>query len=105
MDNMLKSITGVCVYLDNVFISDSTEQEHLDRLNRVLALMSERGFRVAHEKCGFQQCEVSYLGHMINKKCLHPLENKVEAIVNAPAPTNTTELVFRNVSILLEVLI
>ena len=92
MDNMLKSIPGVCVYLDDVLISGSSEQEHLDSLNRVLALMAERGFRVAKEKCAFQQCEVSYLGHMIDKNGLHPLKNKVEAIVNAPAPTNTTEL-------------
>ena len=98
---MLKSIPGVCVYFDDVLISGSSEQEHLDRLNRGLALMAERGFRVANEKCAFQQCEVSYLGHMIDKNGLHPLKNKVEAIVNAPAPTNTTELK----SILLEVLI
>ena len=92
MDNMLKSIPGVCVYLDDVLISGSTEQEHLDRLNRVLALMAERGFRVAKEKCAFQQYEVSSLGHMIDKNGLHLLKNKVEAIVNAPAPTTATEL-------------
>ena len=55
MDNMLNSIPGVCVYIDDVLISGSAEQEHLDRLNRVLALMAERGFRVAKEKCVFQQ--------------------------------------------------
>ena len=76
MENTLKSIPGVCVYLDDVLISGSTEQEHLDRLNRVLALMAEGGFRVAMEKCAFQQCEVSYLGHMIDKNGLHPLKNK-----------------------------
>ena len=48
--------------------------------------MSERGFRVAKEKCAFQHCEVSYLGYMIDKNGLNPLKNKVEAIVNAPAP-------------------
>ena len=89
---MLKSIPGVCVYLDYVLISGSTEQEHLDRLNRVLTLMSERGFRVAKEKCAFQQCEVSYLGHMIDNDGSHPLKKREEAIVNALAPTDTTEL-------------
>ena len=92
MDHMLKSTPGVCVYLYYVLISGSTEQEHLDRLNRVLALMSERGFRGAKETCAFQQCEVSYLGHMIDMNGLHPLKNRMEDIVNAPAPTNTTEL-------------
>ena len=57
MDNMLKSIPGACVYLDDVLISSSSEQEHLDRLYRVLALMSERDFRVAKKKYAFQQCE------------------------------------------------
>ena len=46
MDNMLKCIPGVCVYLDDVLISGSTEQEYLDKLNRALAPMAERGFRV-----------------------------------------------------------
>ena len=50
--------------------------------------MAERGFRVAKEKCPLQQCEVSYLGHMIDKNGFHKLNNKLEAIVNAPAPTN-----------------
>ena len=98
--NILRSIHGVYVYLDDVLISDSSEQKHLDRFNHVLALMAERGFRVSKEKCAFQQCEVSYLGYMIDKDDLYPLKNKMEATVNAPAPTNT-----RNVSILLEVLI
>ena len=47
---MLKSNTGVCVHLDDVLLSGSTEQEHLDRLNRVSALMAER---VTKEKCAF----------------------------------------------------
>ena len=54
--------------------------------------MSEMGFRVAKEKCIFQQCKMSYLGHMIDTEGLHPLKNTVEAIVNTLAPTNTTEL-------------
>ena len=56
--------------------------------------MAERGFRVAKEKYAFQQCEESYLGHMIDRNGLHSLKNKVESIVNAPAPTTTNELNF-----------
>ena len=92
MDTMLKSIPGVCVYLDDVLISGSTGQVHLDRLNRVFALMAAKSFRVAKERWALQQCEVSYLGHMIDKNGLHPLKNNVEAIMNVPAPTNTTDL-------------
>ena len=64
---MLRSIPGGCDYLDDVLISGSTEKEHLDRLNRVLALMSERVSELLRIKCAFQQCEMSYLGHMLDK--------------------------------------
>ena len=47
LSNVMKSIPGVCVCLDDVLICGSAEQEHLDRLNRVLALMAEADFRVA----------------------------------------------------------
>ena len=35
---------------------------------------------------------MKYLGHIIDAKGLHPLASKVEAIQNAPAPTNVNEL-------------
>ena len=92
MGNMLKSISGICVYLNDVLISGYTEQEHLDKPNRVLALMTMRGFRGVKEKCAFHQCEVSYLGHMIDNNYLHSRKNKVKTIVNAPTPTHTIEL-------------
>ena len=60
--NMLKSISGACVYL-------VSEQGHLEMLNRVLTRMAERGIGVAKEKI-----ELCYLGHMLVKDCLHPLK-------------------------------
>ena len=38
------------------------------------------------------QSSVKYLGHIIDAKGLHPLASKLEAIQNAPAPTNVNEL-------------
>ncbi len=38
------------------------------------------------------QTSVEYLGHCIDKEGLHPTEEKVAAIVNAPKPNNVTEL-------------
>lgn len=36
--------------------------------------------------------EVSYLGHRIDANGLHPLEDKVKAILEAPSPRNASEL-------------
>lgn len=43
------------------------------------------GLRVKLSKCQFMQGSVEYLGHRIDKEgLLHPPEEKVAAIVNAP---------------------
>ena len=43
-------------------------------------------------KCIFVTTSVEYLGHIIDNKRLHPSPSKVQAIQQAPAPTNVTEL-------------
>ena len=44
------------------------------------------------EKCHFKEEEVQYLGYIINKYGLRPVEAKVDAIRKAPRPTNTIQL-------------
>ena len=43
-------------------------------------------------KCSFRVPEVSYLGYRIDAAGLHPTDDKVKAIVEAPAPTNVKQL-------------
>ena len=44
------------------------------------------------EKCVFLQSEVEYVGYHIDEKGIHTSPAKLEAIQQAPTPTNTTEL-------------
>ena len=57
----------------------------LDRLEKA-------GLRARKEKCQFFVPSVSYLGHKIDAEGLHPLPDKVQAIQEAPSPTNVQEL-------------
>ena len=43
-------------------------------------------------KCKFVVQSVSYLGHMIDQRGLHPLQEKVKAVKEVPNPTNISEL-------------
>ena len=54
--------------------------------------LSEAEFRFNKQKCRFIQPSAEYLGYVIDKKCIYRLSRKVEAICEAPAPSNVTEL-------------
>ncbi|XP_064469988.1 uncharacterized protein K02A2.6-like [Ornithodoros turicata] len=92
MDNMLKDLDGVIVYLDDILVMGRSEQEHIRNLERVLQRLMERGVRIKRGKCEFLKTELQYLGHVINAEGVKPSKEKVEAVLRAPAPTDKQQL-------------
>ena len=92
MEELLKDIPGVLCYLDDILITGATEAEHKQRLRQVLTALQSAGLRLSIEKCTIGVPSVSYLGYMIDKEGIHPTKEKVQAIAEAPAPTNITQL-------------
>ena len=80
------------MYLDDILLSSPTESDHLQLLDQVLDHLDKAGLRARKEKCQFFVPSVSYLGHKIDGEGLHPLPDKVQAIQEAPSPTNAQEL-------------
>ena len=92
MENLLQGIAGTCVYLDDILITGSTEQQHVENLAQVLSRLQRAGMRLKKDKCAFLLPSVTYLGHIISAQGLHTEDSKVKAIVDAPAPRDVTEL-------------
>ena len=81
--------------MDDILVTGPSLAEHLVKLqtlDRVLSLLSEAGLRLNRNKCFFLRDQVEYLGHIIDAQGLHPTEEKIAAIKNAPPPKNVNEL-------------
>ena len=92
MENVLQGIPFVVVRVGDILVSGSNDEEHLANLEEVLKRLSEHGLRLKKKKCAFMVNEVVYLGQKINSQGIQPVQEKVRAITNAPAPTNVSEV-------------
>lgn len=82
----------VAVFQDDVIIGGKNKDDHLRNVRTVLQRLNDFGFSVKKEKCEFFKDSVSYLGYFINKDGTHTDQSKVKAVMNAPVPTNVSEL-------------
>ena len=92
MESLLHGLPGVLVFFNDILVTGHTKADHLTTLNKVLARLEQAGLRVKSKKCKFMQSSVSYLGYKLDAKGIHPLEDKVVAIRDAPTPRSITEL-------------
>lgn len=92
MGQILYGMDKVVCFMDDILLSAPTKEEHLKILDQVITRLERYGVRIKHSKCAFLQDSVEYLGYRTDAQGLHPTESKMDAIVNAPAPQNVTEL-------------
>ena len=85
-------IFHVVVRMDDILVSGEDDTAHLDNLSSVLSRLLEAGLRLRQDKCCFMQPEVIYCGYGINGEGVYPVAAKVDAIKNAPAPRDVTQL-------------
>ena len=90
MDCVLQGPPVTC-YLNDILIAAPTEQEHNLILEKVINKLKESGIHLEEEKCKFAKCGVEYLGHIIDTMGMHPMEDKVLTIHEAPIPQNVTQ--------------
>ena len=92
MDGLFSNVEGVVCHLDDILVCGKDIQDHNKNLAIVFSIFYQSGLKLKKDKCLLAESSVKYLGHIIDAKGLHPLASKVEAIQNAPAPTNVNEL-------------
>ena len=91
MDSLFQGCKGVSVYLDDILVTGSTIDDHLQNLDKVLNILATTGLMLNRTKCAFLMPQVDYLGHIIDQYGLHPTKEKVKAIRESPQPHNVNE--------------
>ena len=77
IDTILQGIPHVLCYLDDLLITGTTEEEHLQNLEEVLRRLQQHGITLKRSKCKFFQDSVEYLRHCIDGQGLHTLPAKL----------------------------
>lgn len=65
MDSILQGLQHVICYLDDILVTETTEEEHLQNLDAVFRRLKENGMRMKKDKCHIWQSSVVYLGHHV----------------------------------------
>ena len=94
MEGILQGIPHVHVYIDDIFVADSTEKEHLVSLEKLMSRLGECGIKLKRTKCKFMLPSVEYLGYHISGEGISPTKEKRRAtcIVDAPVPEDISQL-------------
>jgi hypothetical protein len=78
----------VLIYIDDIVLYSDSEEEHVEHLRKVFECLSKHNLQLKMTKCSFMQPSVDLLGFRISGEGIAPLEEKVKAINDLPAPKN-----------------
>lgn len=89
--NVLKkhNLTSFCKnYLNDILVHSRDVNEHLQHFKHVFLVLQLENIKLKLSKCQFAQIEVQYLGHIISKNQIRPLNDNTKSINDFPSPTN-----------------
>ena len=88
MDEAIKDLPGVFVYLDDVLIVSRNQQEHLKHLTSLCQELLHFGLVVNRDKCTFGVQQLKFWGNWVSQQGLAPLLVQVKAIQQFERPQN-----------------
>ena len=74
------------VYLDDIIIYLSIQEEHIKHLQAVLKCFRLHELKLKPLKCEFFKEKIEYLGHSVSSKGVWPSRDNLKAIAKYPEP-------------------
>ena len=82
----------VIVFIDDILIYSSSEEEHEYHLRLVLQRLREHQLYAKFSKCELWLPQVAFLGHIVGKDGILVDPSKIEAVKNWPRPASVSEV-------------
>jgi len=79
-------------FIDDILVATDTEEEYDELVEEVLKRLEENDLFVKPEKCKWKVREVEFLGVVIGPRGVEMQREKVERVLNWPAPRNVKEV-------------
>ena len=93
IEQILQNIPGTQVILDDIIITENWPRPLRELVcTKISKLLRNYNVRAEITKCEFFKESITYCEHRIDKQRLYKIPDKIDAVVNAPRPTNVTQL-------------
>ena len=80
--------SGLLVYMDDLICCSSTWEGHLTLLENTFKTLQAAGLTLKPSKVQFGPKEVKYLGHILSSDGIRLGDDRIQAILDLPTPTN-----------------
>ena len=92
MEQIFDKVEGIAIFLDDINIKGNSIKENLERTTMVLDKLEQCGLKLKKSICKLLERRIEYLVLEIDRKGVHILKDRIEAIEKAPTPTNSKAL-------------
>ncbi|CAM0512132.1 unnamed protein product [Fasciola hepatica] len=84
MHEATRGLETVHVYMDDILVASSSEQEHAPHLRADFERLSQHGVPINIAKYEFGRSDITFIGHSVSSSGIRPLLDKVFAICDYP---------------------
>ena len=89
---MVADINGAEAIIDDILVWGATQEEHDERLRKVLDKAREYNLKLSVNKCEISRDSIKYVGHILSSEGVKPDPEKIRAVLAMKKPTNKPEL-------------